>query len=178
MQGMIVNLLIAVFSGLTLIALVAVLGTLFPRRIGTVHALAAQRPGQSFLIGLINFLFFASIAIGFTVLGDRAGGFFFIPAVLVWAPIVIAVTFGVAGVVRIVGERLYPERDGLRRTVYATGTLYLACLTPFVGWFGLSAYTGILGLGAVILSFFRKGEEEGGMEEDEEDKEEEKEEDD
>ena len=170
MQGLIVNFLIAVFSGLTLIALVAVLDALFPGRLGTVHAMATQRPGQSFLIGLINFLFFASIAIGFTVLGDRAGGIFFIPAILVWAPIVIAVPFGVTGVVRIVGARLDPEREGLRRTVYATGTLYLACLTPIVGWFGLSAYTGILGLGAVILSFFRKREEEAGMDEEEEEK--------
>jgi hypothetical protein len=42
------------------------------------------------------------------------------------------------------------------RTAYGAVILALACALPFIGWFGLLPYAGLLGIGAFILSFFQR----------------------
>ena len=76
------------------------------------------------------------------------------PALLVLALIAVAVAFGLAGLVQLIGSRLIPERPGLRRTAAATLALGWACTLPFIGWFGLLPFAAALGMGAFMLTFF------------------------
>lgn len=156
MEGL--SLLITIIVlGLCLVALFAVLEVLFPRRVERTRQAADAMPGRAFLIGLVNFIFLAALVMGFSALGQNLGvPLFFLPALIFLVLLSIGLVFGLAGVVELAGERLFPEREALQRTVWGTSALYLACLTPFVGWFGLLIYVGLLGLGAFVVGFFQR----------------------
>jgi hypothetical protein len=68
----------------------------------------------------------------------------------------VALTFGLAAVVGLTGERIAPQRSGLARIVLGTVVLSLGCLTPVVGWFGLLPYVACLGVGGFVLGLFRR----------------------
>jgi hypothetical protein len=80
----------------------------------------------------------------------------YIPFFIVVAFIIIGLTLGLAAAAQIVGERLFPEHTIVKRSIYASGMLYLACLTPFVGWFALFPYAGLIGFGGFILSVWQR----------------------
>ena len=79
-----------------------------------------------------------------------------IPALLIAALLTIILSFGLAGMVNLVGERIMPEHSSLKKTVWGTVLLTFACALPFVGWFLLLPYVAFLGFGAVILGFFQR----------------------
>ena len=59
--------------------------------------------------------------------------------------------------VQLVGDKFAPETDKqLIHTLWGTALLALACGLPFVGWFGLLPFIGLVGLGALILSLFSR----------------------
>ncbi len=66
-----------------------------------------------------------------------------------------ALLLGLAGAVKLIGERLLPERSHHQQMVWGGLATVLGCLTPFIGWFGLFPYVALLGFGAFILSWFR-----------------------
>ncbi len=144
-------------AGLSLAALFVTMAVLFPQAVRRIHLTAADAPGWSFLVGLVNLLFLGAILFGLLALAEGAGARFLIaPAIVVLSILVILLTFGLTGVVQLVADRLLPERTELARMGWAGAILILASLFPFIGWFGLFPYLGILGLGAFILSFFRR----------------------
>ena len=109
----------------------------------------------AFLVGLVNFIFFTAVALALFVLGDRLGGtqILGLLGLVVLLPIAVGFVFGLAGMVRLVGDKYAPEPGGeINRTVCGTAMLALACGLPFVGWFGLLPFVGLVGLGALILS--------------------------
>jgi hypothetical protein len=151
-------LLIATAIAACLVAFFAVLGVFFSQRIAKIQRIAEQTPGKAFAVGLVNALFFTAISLFFFALANGAGGaqllqmlgllFLVIPGV--------GAVFGLAGLVQLTGERLFPRLEGIRRTAAGTLTLGLACSLPFAGWFGLLPFLALLGLGAFILSFFSR----------------------
>jgi hypothetical protein len=144
-------------SALCLVALFLVLETLFPRLVARTHDAAEAMPGRAFLLGLVNFLFLFALLAVLSALGENLRiGALQLLALLVLALLLILLTFGLAGVAQLLGARLAPERGPLARTLWGAAALTLACLTPFLGWFGLLPYTALLGLGAFILSWFRR----------------------
>jgi hypothetical protein len=114
-------------------------------------------PGRSFVVGLVNLVFFGAVMLVLFSLADRfhgaglraLGGIFL-------ALLSIGVSFGLAGVAQVVGARIKDETVGLVRTAWGTVLLGLACALPFIGWFGLLPYAASLGLGGFILSFVTK----------------------
>jgi hypothetical protein len=146
--------ILAVLS-VSLAAFCVVVAALFPHRVTRTHTLAGSMPGRAFLVGLVNFLFFAALALGFMALGEWSRvELFNLPALLFAGILGVGLSFGLAGVVRLVGARLVPEPLGVRQTVWGALALGWACGLPFLGWFGLLPYTGLLGLGAFIISLF------------------------
>ena len=145
---------------LGLIGYFQVLGALFPKRVAKTQAIVASAPGRSLGIGAVNFAFFSVIALVLFQLSDNAGGLvksiMTIPALIIIGALAIALSFGLAGAVSVVGERVLPEASALKRSVWGTIFLGLACALPFVGWFLMLPYVGLVGIGAFIIGFFQR----------------------
>lgn len=148
-------LFLAFLTGICLIAYFSILHALFPARTERTRLIAETSPVRAFFVGLVNFLFFGAICLVAITLGEKVHGIFIFPGLIVLAGLLVALSLGLSSVVQLAGNRLFPEKSPFARTAWGTGVVYLACLTPFVGWFGLFVYVGLLGIGAFILSFFQ-----------------------
>jgi len=153
-------LLIILLLTISLAAYLLVIGALFSNRVAKTQRVINQLTGRSFLVGFVNFLFFGVIAIVLFSVADSAGGaiqvILTIPALLITALLTVILSFGLAGMVNIVGERILPEHSSLKKSAWGTVILTFACALPFAGWFLLFPYTGLVGFGAVILGFFQR----------------------
>lgn len=137
-----------------LTAFFIVVGALFPRRVARTLAMAATARGRALVVGLINFAFFGTVSFAFFVLADNMRlPLLVFPGTVVMVLLILGLSFGLAGVVQFVGERLAPEGGPTLRAICGALALSLACATPFVGWFLLLPYVGFTGLGAFILSY-------------------------
>ncbi len=156
MQSTLVRLLVVILSGVSLTAFYVVLNSFFPKALAKTQRMAHEYPKRTFLIGLVNFLFFSAITMGFFLLGQRTSGLFVIPGLFFAVPLAIGITFGIGGLIGLVGERLFADYPPGRRIAFGTLILYAACLTPVVGWFGLTVFLAVYGLGAFLLSFIQR----------------------
>jgi hypothetical protein len=77
-----------------------------------------------------------------------------VPALAILTLLIVALSFGLGGLVEMLGARLLAERPGPRRTIAATLALSWACNLPFIGWFGPLPLTAARGLGAFMSTFF------------------------
>ena len=159
MTDLIHPILLILGFNLTLVVFFVVLNALFPRRVARTRTVADAMPGRAFAVGLVNFLFFGAITfILFTLVGQVGNDLLRIilalPALFFLSVLSVGLSFGLAGVVQLVGERLAASQTELRRTVWGALALSLGSSLPFVGWFGLLPYAGLLGLGAFIVGFF------------------------
>jgi len=143
------------YGSLALVAFFLVLAALFPRRIGRTQAIAEGLPGRSFVVGLVNLIFGMAVVLALLALAQWTHiQLLGVPALALLALIVVAVVFGLGGLVQLIGTRMLPEQPGPRRTAAATLALGWACTLPFIGWFGLLPFAAALGMGAFILTFF------------------------
>lgn len=159
MTDLIRPILLILGFNLTLIAFFVVLNALFQRRVAKTRAVADAMPGRAFAVGLVNFLFFGAITFILFTLANQIGndflrGLLTLPALFFLAALSAGLSFGLAGMVQLVGERLAAAQTEIRRTVWGALALSFGSSLPFVGWFGLLPYVGLLGLGAFIVSFF------------------------
>ncbi len=153
----IAGILLVIGIVLCMVAFFSVMGIFFPRRIAKTHMIAETMTGRSFVIGLVNFAFWLAVGIGIMALANALK----LPplrivAVIVGIPLALSLIFGITGMIQLVGAKLSPEAAGLKRTAWGTVGLTLACVLPYVGWFGLSTFVSLLGLGAFLYSFFYK----------------------
>jgi hypothetical protein len=150
---------LVILSLISLAALFSVFGLFFNRRIERTKELVQTGLWRSFLVGLVNFIFFAAVALALIALGNRLGSkqIFGLLGLVVLLPLGIGMVFGLAGMVSLVGDKFASASAGeLPRTVWGTVMLALACGLPFVGWFGLLPFVGLVGLGALIISLFSR----------------------
>ena len=137
-----------------------VLHALFANRVTLAQRVINQMPARAFGVGLVNFLFFGVIAMILLSVAENTDGaikvILTIPALLILALMTMILSFGLAGMVSLVGERIIPEHSSLKKTVWGTVMLTFACALPFVGWFLLLPYVAFIGFGAVILGFFQR----------------------
>jgi hypothetical protein len=80
-----------------------------------------------------------------------------IPTLFLMGVLLIALLFGMAAMVNLLGERLFPDLPAWRKTFWGTVVLAFACAIPAVGWALLFPCVAIVGFGAVILSFLQRG---------------------
>ena len=136
-----------------------VISTLFANRVTRAQRVINQMPARAIGVGLVNFLFFGVIAMILFSVAENANGakaILTLPALLITALLVITLSFGLAGVVNVLGERILPEHSSLKKSIGGAVLLSFACALPFVGWFLLLPYASLLGFGAVILSLFQR----------------------
>lgn len=148
---------LTVVSYLTLIALLTTLIYLVPEKARQAQQTLAARPGRSFLIGLVNLLFFGILAAFLSQGGELLGMFslFILLALLALAFI------GLAGLVLMLRPRFFPPHEetahsSLAVTVRTAVLLVTAMLAPVIGWFVLAPILLIAGLGAGIRVVVRR----------------------
>ena len=148
------------FLTLGLAAYFLVVSALFPNRVARTKSAIQSTPARSFGIGLVNFVFFAVIAIALFSGAEKSGPFIktllTIPALLITALLATMLSFGLAGMTSLIGERILPELTSWRQSILGTVCLCFACAPPFVGWFLLFPYAGLVGIGAFILGLFQR----------------------
>ena len=136
---------------LSLMALFTVVQVLFSAQIQHVQKSLEGSAKRSFVMGLINFVFVAAIALALIAVGENAGApIFAVLGLLIGAIGVVGLIFGLVGISQLVGAQLQPERSRAGQLVIGTLVLTLACLFPFLGWFVLFPYVGILGFGGYL----------------------------
>ena len=144
---------IMLFSWGTLAALLVLLPALLPGRVGRAQQIAQNSPGRSFVIGLVNFLFFGVLIAIFSQ-GAQLGGLIAATISLV----LLAVTaVGLAGINQIVQARLYPNGGGVKVGLKTAVLLIAAGLVPLLGWFVLAPILLLVSLGAGIITLVRRG---------------------
>lgn len=153
MEGL-AALVLVLGIGTALVAMFSVLSALFPALIRRSRAIAEASPRRSFFIGAVNAVFLLAIIGALSTLAEQGAQWLALPTVLLLAALVIGVALGLATMVELVGARLFPGDDERRQVAKGAAVLTLACLTPFVGWFGLLSYLVFVGLGAFVAGFF------------------------
>jgi hypothetical protein len=144
-----------IYGSLALVAFFAVIAALFPRRTGQTQAILVAMPGRSFVVGLVNLIFGGAVVLALLALAQWTHiQLLGVPALVVLAALVIAVAFGLAGLLQMLGARMLPQWPALQRSAAATLALGWACSLPFVGWFILLPFAAALGLGGFILTLF------------------------
>ncbi len=151
-------ILIAVLAlTVCLAALFTAVGALFPVTVEIARRAIDDHSGRAFGLGIVNLVFLGGVSMALVSIADGSGvRLFSLIALIVTAAGVIGLTFGLAAVSGLAGERLAPQRSGLARIVLGTVVLTLGSATPFVGWFGLLPYVLCLALGGFVLALFRR----------------------
>ena len=143
-----------------LVAYFLVMNALFAPRIERTKSVAQSMPVRSAGIGLVNFVFFAVIAIVLLSVAESTGPFIrsilIIPAVVILAALSFVLSLGLVAMSNLIGERIFPNFSAWKQTLWGTVCLGLACALPFVGWLLLLPYVGFVGIGAVILGFLQR----------------------
>jgi hypothetical protein len=141
---------------LSLIATWMLCRALWPRRVERAAERCAKRPVVSFVIGLplvVGTVFVAG------KLAQLAGSPGSIAALLILTVGYFYTSVGMAGVATHIGRRLESPVDDLRpwRPTLRGGIVLTLCyLMPFVGWFGVTLISILIGTGANTLSFFSR----------------------
>ena len=160
MSDIIRLLLVVILLTIGLAAYFLVVSALFPQRIAKTKSMIQSVPARSFGIGVVNFVFFAVIAVVLFSMAENTGPFIkvllTIPATIILACLGIVLSMGLAGMANSIDERIFPDLSMWKQTLWGTVCLSLACALPFVGWFLLFPYVGFAGIGAVILGYFQR----------------------
>lgn len=150
-----------VFFALTLLLVpfFIVIGALFPKRTAKTQSILDLMPGRTLVVGLVNFVFFVAVGMVLLIVAEQTEdllkAILSFPALAIFTVLAITLSFGLAGMVNLIGERVSPTQSGWRRTLWGTLLLGIGCSVPFVGWFLLLPYAACAGIGAFITGFFQ-----------------------
>ncbi len=156
----ILNIFILVVAvGAALIALLTAVSLLFPGPVGRARQVLENNLWKSFLVGLVNFLFLAVIAVLLARLAEGLGGVggaIFMALILIIGLMLAVLNLqGASGMAGFLGERL-GGRPPIGATLKGGVLILLACLTPFIGWYVFAPFILLCGLGASIFSLFQR----------------------
>ena len=160
MNDFMITTFTAIALGLILIPFFIVLSALFPVRTSKIMEVITRMPVRSFFIGLVNFLFFLAVALLLFSFSGQANGLLkvilLIPALAITVLICVSLSFGMAGIATVIGERIAPTQSSWRRTLWGALLLGLSCAVPLLGWFLLLPAAAWTGMGAFIIVYFQK----------------------
>ncbi len=146
-------LFVIVVSGICLVSLFLVVNAFFNRILERTKTAATERATRSFVTGFVNTLFLVAVGLGLIAIGQNAGGgVLFVLGFVIGLALLLGTIFGMTAMMLVLKERLFPGQLGNRPLIFAGSIGTLACLTPYIGWFGLFPYMIFRGLGALIIT--------------------------
>ena len=145
-------IIIILFSGGTLAALLVLLPALLPGRVARAQQVAQNSPGRAFVIGLVNFLFFGVLVLIFSQ-GAELGGLI---AGTILLALMMVTAVGLAGINQILQGRLYPNDSGVKVGLKTAVLLLASGLLPLLGWLVLTPVLLLISLGAAIIALVRR----------------------
>jgi hypothetical protein len=139
----------------------------FGQAVTTAELSATLAPWRAFGVGLVNLLFFGTVAVLSAGVADSTGiALLSIPALVALLLVGIGWSIGLTALARMAGARLLPTHNGFQQIAAGATVLTLASLLPLVGWFILLPYLLFVGLGVAIMSLFSgRAREREGIEE-------------
>ncbi len=148
-------LLLTTLSLITLTASFIFTRGLFPHKVALIQEALENHWKRSFWLGLVNTVFITILVLGLGSIGNNYR-VFYLPTFAIYSVFLIGLLFGLTAFIQLLGGRLFPERTPVQRDIRAGAVLLLTGLLPIVGWFLLFPYVICLGVGAVVLTLFRK----------------------
>jgi hypothetical protein len=145
--------ILVVLIGFCLTAFFITIEALFGELVVGIARSAEDKPGRAFWVGLGNTVFLIAIAIGLMSLAEISswGLVPAVPGFCIGIFVAVGIVFGLAGMVRLIAGLVFPGKEGWKLKASGAGVVILACLVPYIGWFGLFPYLGLRGFGAFIL---------------------------
>jgi hypothetical protein len=147
-------LILIIVSGICLVAFFMTFHAFFTRILERTKLMAVERAGRSLLTGFVNALFLGAAGLALVAIGQTSpsAAILLILAFLIGLALLLGILFGITAMVLLLKERLFPGQLGNRPFALAGVTATLACLTPYIGWFGLLPYIAFRGLGAFVIA--------------------------
>ncbi|MCP4142275.1 MAG: hypothetical protein GY755_18725 [Chloroflexi bacterium] len=149
-------------GGITIVALFAALNLLLPEAIAKTRVNLEKTLGRSLLLGVVNFIFFAILALVFVWLAEQSGnlgGIFFFLAGIIIVGVTSFVLLGLSAFAALLGERIGSGKTPFASDLRGGALLLLAILAPYVGWFIFAPLILWTGFGAAISALVRKKKE-------------------
>ena len=157
------KILFILFAGVTLIALLGTVDLFLAKPVTRARQKLETSPVKSFLVGLINILFWFVILVLWFVWTQYKGGpdimVYVIGtalAILVLIGVIIPGVPGLAALAQLTGFRFNGSASSLGQDLRGGLLLVLACLTPYVGWFIFTPALLSTAIGAGLLTFFQR----------------------
>jgi len=154
------SILVILAGVVTLMALLTFINLMLPEMVQQAGRRMEAHLLRSFLVGLVNLLFFGAIAVLCAWLAQQvmpaAAAAFILASALMVLALVCFILVGLAALARLLGERLGGSKTPLSSLLRGALLLILSCLAPFVGWYLVTPLVFMAALGAVILSLFRR----------------------
>jgi hypothetical protein len=154
--------ILILLSGAALIAMLAVLGLLFPSVVGKSILKIEQSLGKAFLIGLVNALSCLGINALFLAwwqYSKPATAFW----VIIWAVLMLLYLAlllpglpALSALAQFVGSRMDASKTPLQCTLQGGFLLVLACLTPYIGWFLFTPMVLCIAIGSGLMTIFQR----------------------
>jgi hypothetical protein len=159
--------LLVLVGGAASIALLAAIRLLVPAAVQRASQTLDGAIGRSFLLGLVNLLFFGAVAVVLVWLAGLIRDSWFGPAavlsvVLVFLALVLALGLavlslnGLSALASLMGVRMIPVKNAFRSDLQGGLLLVLAGLTPYAGWYIFTPFAVCAGLGASVQALFRR----------------------
>jgi hypothetical protein len=159
--------LLVLFGGVALIALLAAVHLLLPDPVAKTRARLETGLGRAFLLGIVNLLFLGAVAFLLVwqaglIRDNWSGAAAFLSVVLgllalvIFLGLAVFAVNGLTALAALLGERIGKAKTPFQGDLRGGLLLVLACLTPYVGWFGFTPFVLSLGLGASILALLQK----------------------
>lgn len=154
-------ILIALFSGWTLMAFLIAIGLLLPGFTNLTAQVLRTMPGRSFLLGLVNTLFLGIIGVVIVQIGQSIGGFFGGVFGLVGLSVLLVLlglgALGMAGMTWLMHQRLYGDAAAALPTLLRTTLIFISALfAPIFGWFILLPLAFSTSLGATLIALIQQ----------------------
>jgi len=157
-----VTILYLLLGGVTLIALMGTIDLFLPKPVTRARQKLEVAPIKSFLVGLINMVFWFVLLVLWFVWTQYKGGpdvFVYVIgtalAILLLIGIIIPGIPGVVAMAGLTGSRWNASASPLGQDLRGGLLLVMACLTPYVGWFIFTPALLCTATGAGLQTFFQ-----------------------
>ena len=158
-----ISILSILLGGMTIIALLGTFDLFFAKPVSRARQKLELAPGKSFLVGLINVIFWFVILVIWFEWTQANGGPDIMTyligtaiAILLLIGLIIPGIPGLVALAGLTGERWNASASCLGKDLRGGFLLVLACLTPYVGWFIFTPALLSTAIGAGLLTFFQR----------------------